>query len=175
LRRGDHFVKLLAFLGLALHWFNPLMWLSYFLMTKDMELSCDESVMRRAKNDIRVGYSGSLLSMCVRQSGLPNPLQFGGSGVKSRIKNVLGFKKCSRFVTALSAVFAVMIVGVCVFNAASVDYAIQLNETEQVVWEIVEEIGEMSFVDSPVKTFYVTMSSHQSGFITTFTISARQR
>ena len=102
IKRGDHIIKLLAFAGLALHWFNPLMWASYFLMTKDMELSCDESVMKRSSEDIRAGYSASLLSLSVKQSGLPNPLAFGESNVKSRIKNVLGFKKPAFWISVVS-------------------------------------------------------------------------
>jgi hypothetical protein len=88
-------------------------------MARDMELSCDESVMRRSQTDIRADYSASLLNMSVRQAGLPNPLSFGGNNVKSRIKNVLRFKKCSRFVAALSGVFTVAVVGVCIVNGAS--------------------------------------------------------
>lgn len=119
LRRGDHFIKLLAFAGLALHWFNPIIWVSYFLMSRDMELSCDESVMRKAETDIRCNYSSSLLRMSVRQSGLPNPLPFGESSVKARVKNVLGFKKCPRFIAVLSSIFAVAVIGVSVVNGAS--------------------------------------------------------
>gem|GEM_PF-2143112 len=106
IRRGDHIIKLLAFAGLAAHWFNPLMWASYLLMTKDMELSCDESVMKRSSEDIRSGYSAALLSLSVKQSGLPNPLAFGESNVKSRIKNVLGFKKPAFWISAASIILA---------------------------------------------------------------------
>ena len=104
IRRGDHIIKLLAFIGLALHWFNPLMWASYFLMTKDMELSCDESVIKRSSEDIRSGYSATLLSLSVKQSGLPNPLAFGESNVKSRIKNVLSFKKPVFWISVVSVI-----------------------------------------------------------------------
>jgi hypothetical protein len=95
------------------------MWVSYFLMARDMELSCDESVMRLSHTDIRAEYSASLLNMSVRQSGLPNPLSFCESSVKSRIRNVLAFKKCSRFFSAISATFTVAVLSVCVVNAAS--------------------------------------------------------
>jgi len=119
IRRGDHFVKLIAFAGIALHWFNPLMWASYFLMSRDMELSCDESVMRRAKTDIRQSYSHSLLNMCVRQSGLPNPISFCESNVKSRVKNILAFKKSSRLILITSTIFTFVIFSFCVVNAVS--------------------------------------------------------
>jgi hypothetical protein len=76
-------------------------------MTKDMEMSCDERVMKQSSEDIRANYSNSLLSMSARRSGLPNPLAFGESNVKSRVKNVLNFKKRSRWIIALAAVLVV--------------------------------------------------------------------
>ena len=110
IKRRDHLIKLLAYIGLTIHWFNPLMWLSYFLMSKDMELSCDESVMRKSGEDIRANYSNSLLSLSVKQSGLPNPLAFGESNVKSRIKNVLNFKRHSRLIIIIAVVVAAVVI-----------------------------------------------------------------
>jgi bla regulator protein BlaR1 len=81
-----------------------LLWISYFLMVKDMEMSCDESVMRQTNGDSRLGYSDSLLRLSVRQSGLISPLAFGESSVKSRIRNVLNYKKPRFWVTALAVV-----------------------------------------------------------------------
>ncbi|HZX45850.1 MAG TPA: M56 family metallopeptidase [Clostridia bacterium] len=104
IRRRDHLIKPAAYLAVILHWFNPLLWLSYFLMVRDMEMSCDESVMRQTDGDARLGYSNSLLRLSERQSGLISPLAFGESSVKSRIKNVLRYKKPSFWVTALVAV-----------------------------------------------------------------------
>jgi hypothetical protein len=87
--------KLLAFLALIHHWFNPLMWLCFALMSRDMEMSCDESVLHRLGEGAKGSYSGSLLSLAVKRKGLlaVNPLAFGESYVKVRIKNVLNFKK----------------------------------------------------------------------------------
>lgn len=93
IRRLDFIVKPVAFLVLVVHWFNPLIWLSYFLMIRDMEMSCDEKVMKSADGDFRVGYSKTLLTLASRQSGLLSPLSFGESNVKSRVKNILNFKK----------------------------------------------------------------------------------
>jgi len=95
IRRKDNLIKPLAFLALILHWFNPLMWLAFILMSKDMEMSCDESVLRKlgecAKND----YSCSLLSLSLKRNNLlsTNPLGFGENHIKARIKNVLNYKK----------------------------------------------------------------------------------
>lgn len=100
IRRLDYIIKPFAFLVMIIHWFNPLMWLCYFLMSKDMEMSCDESVIRQSSEDIRANYSHSLLSLSAKQSGILIPLAFGESNIKSRIKNVLSYKK-----PALWAVF----------------------------------------------------------------------
>ena len=92
IRRGDHVARAAFFAALALHWFNPLVWLAYRLMNRDMEMSCDESVMRRTAGDIRVSYSTSLLSLSV-SGGLLSPLAFGESSVSGRVKNVLSWRR----------------------------------------------------------------------------------
>lgn len=81
IRRLDYLVKPFAFLVLIIHWFNPIMWLSFALMSKDMEMSCDESVIRRMGSDRKASYSNSLLSLAVKRSGLlvGSPLAFGES------------------------------------------------------------------------------------------------
>ncbi len=109
--RGDYIVKPLAFLALALHWFNPVIWLCYFLMVKDMEMSCDESVIGRYGQDIRASYSSSLLSLSARQNGFSSLLAFGETNVKSRIKNVLNYKK-PNFWVVIAAVLMVLSVAV---------------------------------------------------------------
>ena len=103
IRRRDYVLKFLAFLALTVHWFNPLVWVSYRLMSEDMEMSCDEAVLRTADSDIRRIYSTSLVSLYARKPGLLSPLAFGGGSIrymKERIKNVLNFKKTSRMAAA---------------------------------------------------------------------------
>jgi len=113
IRRKDYLIKPLAFLALILHWFNPLIWLSFVLMSRDMEMSCDESVLRRLGEDAKRGYSYSLLSLSVQKKGLlaANPLAFGENHTKARIKNVLNFKKPAFWVIVIAviAVCAVVI------------------------------------------------------------------
>ena len=130
IRRYDYIFKPVAFLALVLHWFNPVIWLSYFLMIKDMEMSCDESVIKQSSEDIRAGYSSSLLSLSIKQSGLLNllsPLAFGESSVSSRIKNVLNYKKPAFWVIIL-AVAAVITVLVS-FMANPLNMITYKNET----------------------------------------------
>jgi bla regulator protein BlaR1 len=76
IKRKDYIIKPMAFLAVVLHWFNPLIWLCYFLMSKDMEMSCDESVIKQSREDIRASYSHSLLSLSAKQSGFFNPTGF---------------------------------------------------------------------------------------------------
>ena len=104
IRRFDHIFRALAWLALAVHWFNPLVWLAFHLAGKDMEMSCDEAVLERMGRDIRADYSTSLLRLS--QGGrLPaGPLAFGGSGFQSRIKNVLNYKRPAFWVAPLALV-----------------------------------------------------------------------
>ncbi len=94
LKRKDHLWKPLGFLLLALHWFNPLMWLGYVLLCRDIELACDEKVIRELDPDARADYSEVLLSYGVgRKSISACPVAFGEVSVKSRVKSVLNYKK----------------------------------------------------------------------------------
>ena len=108
IKRRDYLIKPVAFIALAIHWFNPIIWLSFILMVKDMEMSCDENVMKYSKEDIRGDYSNSLLSISIKQSGLISPISFGGGNTKGRIKNILNYKQ-PRFWVVLIGVVAVII------------------------------------------------------------------
>jgi beta-lactamase regulating signal transducer with metallopeptidase domain len=107
--RRDYLIKPLAFLGLAVHWFNPLMWLSFRLMCRDMETSCDERAARALEPEGRAGYSAALLRLASKRSALPGgPLAFGESGVKARVRHILNYKKPAFWLAAaaLAAVIA---------------------------------------------------------------------
>jgi beta-lactamase regulating signal transducer with metallopeptidase domain len=112
IRRFDHVMKIIAFTALCIHWFNPLVWIAFTLTIKDMEMSCDESVMRRLGANIREEYSASLLSLATgRKIIAGTPLAFGEGDTKSRIKNMLRYKKPALWVmlAALIAVAAIFI------------------------------------------------------------------
>jgi len=94
IRRKDHIIKILAFLIVAIHWFNPLVWIAFMLMSTDMELSCDEKVLNEINEEIKKPYAKSLLSLAAGRHILNgSPLAFGEGNVKERIKNVLNYKK----------------------------------------------------------------------------------
>jgi len=104
IKRLEYLIKPVAFLVAFAHWFNPIVWVSYALMARDMELSADESVMKRYDFDIRGSYSNSLLALSAKKSGLLSPLAFGETGVKERVKNVLHYKKPAFWVSVVAAV-----------------------------------------------------------------------
>lgn len=101
--RKDHLVKLLAFLLLAIHWFNPLIWVAYILLCRDIELACDEKAIRALGEEHKKVYSQALLKCSVsRRSIAACPIAFGETGVKGRIKNVLHYKKPAFWIVLVS-------------------------------------------------------------------------
>jgi len=105
IKRYDHIVKFVAYFILCLHWFNPLAWLAFWLMGADMEMSCDERVMRELGGDIAADYSMSLVRIAAgNRLALGSPLAFGEGGIKERVKRVLKFKKPSRVLVVLAVV-----------------------------------------------------------------------
>lgn len=102
-KRGDHIVKLLVFAVVAVHWFNPLVWAAYVFFIRDMEISCDEAVLSHAEKNINKQYANSLLKYAAKQNGFVlSPLTFGEPSLKSRIRNVLQFKKRGVAVTVIA-------------------------------------------------------------------------
>lgn len=94
IKRFDYLIKPFAFLVLCIHWFNPLVWIAFVLMSRDMEMSCDEGVLRKMGNSIKKEYSSSILALSFDRRMLNgSPLAFGESNTKGRIKNVLYYKK----------------------------------------------------------------------------------
>lgn len=112
IRRGDPIVRLLAFVLLAAYWINPFVWLAYFLMIRDMEMSCDEAVLLQLGTQIRKAYSNSLLTFATgRKQVTFSPLAFGESDTSGRIKNILDFKK-PKVWGSLLAILAVILAAV---------------------------------------------------------------
>ena len=104
IRRGDHWWKPLGFLLLTVHWFNPLLWLSYILLCRDIELACDEKVIREMGSEQRADYTQALVSCSVsRRSIAACPLAFGEVGVKTRVKSVMNYKKPAFWIILASA------------------------------------------------------------------------
>ena len=113
LRRGDHLWKPLGFLLLTIHWFNPVMWLSYVLLCRDIELACDEAVIKKLGCEQRADYMQALVSCSVNRRRIAAcPLAFGEIGVKERVKSVMNYKKPTFWIILL-AVIACIVLAVC--------------------------------------------------------------
>ena len=116
LKRKDHWVRVLTYCLLCIHWINPLCWIAYYLMTKDMEMSCDEHVLSGVK-DIRATYSDALLSLAMeRGNRITAPITFGGVNVKERIKNAMRFKRTGKITSLFAALLCVLTLASCAFN-----------------------------------------------------------
>ena len=121
IRRWDHVWKPLAFLLLAVNWFNPVLWAAYVLLGRDMERACDEMVLKNADAAQRAAYSRALVS-CAAQPKMAAvcPLAFGEVAVKERVKNVLNYKKPALWAVILLVV-AAAIIGVCLLTKPAED------------------------------------------------------
>lgn len=121
IRRGDHIIKTAAYFALMVHWFNPLIWLAFILAEKDMEMSCDEAVLRKMGSDIKADYSSSLLNLSAGHKALVGiPLAFGEGNIKSRIKNVIHYKKPAPWIILL-----------CVLLVAGIAFGLIANPKEK--------------------------------------------
>ncbi len=113
IRRKDHLWKPLGFLVLTLHWFNPLMWLGYVLLCRDIELACDEKVVKELSTEQKADYSQALLTCSVNRRMIAAcPLAFGEVGVKDRVKSVLNYKKPTFWIIVVAIALSI-IVAVC--------------------------------------------------------------
>ena len=136
IRRGDPLFRALAYLALSLHWFNPLVWAAFFVSARDMEMACDETVLRRLGEEIKREYSSSLLVMAQGKGLVTNiSLAFGEGDTGKRIKNVLSYKKTS-VRAVIAGVFAVALALVAlgtnpVEQAAAGDFDDSVNEGKQ--------------------------------------------
>ena len=141
LRRNDHIFRLLAFIALMLHWFNPLVWIAFYLSGKDMEMSCDESVMKRIKEDIRAEYCASLLGLATGRHIVPGTyLAFGEGDVGSRIRNVMKYQKP----TVFSIIFAIVLVSgtICTFGSDPKPSQIESDENSRKTDDVQSSINE---------------------------------
>ena len=116
LKRRDHFWKHLGFALLKVYWFNPVLWIAYILLCKDIELACDEKATKNYEPSQKAGYTQALLYFSVPKNSLfICPFSFSESGIKNRIKSVLNYKKPA-FWLILVSVIATIVVSILVFS-----------------------------------------------------------
>ena len=139
IRRKDHWWKPLGFLLLTIHWFNPLMWLAYVLLCRDIELACDEKVIQELGNKQRADYTQALVACSVNRRMIAAcPLAFGEVGVKERVKSVMNYKKPAFWIIILSVVACVGVAVCFLTNPKHDSYTLRIvvpaGSTEQVVY-----------------------------------------
>ena len=110
IKRFDSIIKFVAFFIVSIHWFNPLVWVAYYLMGEDMELSCDESVIKEMGYEVKKDYSSSLLSLSSGEKIIGgSPVAFGENNIKGRIKNILNYKKPKLGVILISLIIILIL------------------------------------------------------------------
>lgn len=128
LKRKDNIWKLLAFCLLIMHWFNPLVWVSYILLNRDLELSCDESVIKNYDNNQRADYSKSLLGCSVENKKvLIFPLGFCEVGVKERVKSIMNYKKPTFWVSIVAMVVCLLVVLGFLTDPKQDEFSLRIN------------------------------------------------
>ena len=133
IRRKDHWWKPLGFILLALHWFNPIMWLGYILLCTDIELACDEKVIKEMDNEAKADYTQALVASSVNRRRIAAcPLAFGEVGVKKRVTSVLHYKKPA-FWIILAAIVICIVVAVCFLTDPATEPKISLPIAEGIV------------------------------------------
>lgn len=136
IRRRDHWWKLLGFVLLTLYWFNPLVWIAYVLLCRDIEMACDEAVIRDLDNEGRADYAQALVTYSTKRQVLAvHPLAFGENAVKSRLKAVMNYRKASRWSVAFIIV-SCMLLAMCFLtdpvNAAQIDILPEVETGETI-------------------------------------------
>ena len=155
IRRLDPLWKLIAFLLLAVYWWNPLVWIAFFYMVRDMEMSCDEAVIEQFGNEIKQGYSNSLLSFAMdRHPYSFAPVAFGEGDAGRRIKNVLNFKKPHTWVAILVFVLLVVVGVSCLTNGK-----------DKISSETVSDTENSQMQQTAVETTEAPMSSDNSSTV----------
>ena len=169
IRRCDHIIKLLAYFALCIHWFNPLVWAAFILAGKDMEMSCDEAVIRKMGSQIRADYSASLLRLATHKKIIAGmPLAYGEGDTKGRVMNMAKWKKPRLWVSLICLLLCITILVACAVNPVDEEYSDE-QQTEQL--PIVDSVelepvvdGSMIITDTELVQYGTLKMLLPSGF-----------
>jgi len=160
LSRRDHWWKACGFVLLTVYWFHPLVWIAYFLLCRDLELACDEKVIRNLALEEKKGYAGALLSCSTSSFSLPMcPLAFGEPDVKERVWSVLHYRKPAFGLLAISVIVC-LVTAMCFLTEPE---TILAEEPEEKLSEVLVSSMENSAKDSPVPTLDHGVTLPQNG------------
>ena len=168
LDKGDHWIKMIGFLALSLHWFNPLVWVAYILLCKDIEMACDERVVQFMELEERKSYSAALIACSSRQMHFAaSPVAFGEVNVKKRILSVLNYKKPSFWISLLGVV-AFFFVAVCLLTSPPATAEMPVVETlspeQQAQRELLDECyADVEAAFAKDEFFYEIIASNTRG------------
>ena len=152
IRRKDHWWKPLGFLLLTIHWFNPLMWLAYVLLCRDIELACDEKVIKGLSNEQRADYTQALVTCSVNRRMIAAcPLTFGEVGVKERVKSVMNYKKPAFWVIIIAVIVCVGVAVCFLTNPKQDRYTLRIVVPTGSQEEFVYTDEEVSTVRNSIK------------------------
>ena len=152
IRRKDHWWKPLGFLLLTIHWFNPLMWLAYVLLCRDIELACDEKVIKGLSNEQRADYTQALVACSVNHRMIAAcPLTFGEVGVKERVKSVMNYKKPAFWVIIIAVIVCVGVAVCFLTNPKQDRYTLRIVVPAGSQEEYVYTDEEVSTVRNSIK------------------------
>ena len=164
LKRRDHWWKPLGFLLLTVYWFNPVLWLAYILLCRDIELACDEKVIKEMGAQIKKPYSNALVNCSVpRRAVAACPLAFGETGVKSRIKSVLSYKRPAFWIVAV-AVIASVAVAVCFMTNPKTPLSKSNPDLDSAVSQAIFDINsQYSHIGECVAEGHVVLGTEEKG------------
>ena len=152
IRRKDHWWKPLGFLLLTIHWFNPLIWWAYVLLCRDIELACDEKVIKKLGNEQRADYTQALVACSVNRRMIAAcPLAFGEVGVKERVKSVMNYKKPAFWVIIIAVIVCVGVAVCFLTNPKQDRYTLRIVVPAGSQEEFVYTDEEVSTVRNSIK------------------------
>lgn len=150
IKRLDHITKLVSFVILTLHWFNPLVWIAYSLMVRDMEMSCDEGVLKHLGAEAKKDYGLTLVQMGTKKKfAAALPLSFGENGVRKRVVNILNFKKPKVIAIILCVAVCIVAAAVCLTNGVN-----KTDEIEEMQTKIEEYCNNQHAIISAENDYY---------------------
>ena len=170
LDKGDHWIKMIGFLALSLHWFNPLVWVAYILLCKDIEMACDERVVQFMELEERKSYSAALIACSSRQMHFAaSPVAFGEVNVKKRILSVLNYKKPSFWISLLGVV-AFFFVAVCLLTSPPATADMPTVETLSPEQQAQKDLMDKCYADveaafAKEEFFYEMYSTYTQGYM----------
>lgn len=163
IHRLDHVVKLIGFGVLLLHWMNPFVWLAFLLMSKDMEMSCDEAVIRQMGMEIKKEYSTSLLNMAMGKNRIVGtPLAFGEGNVNGRIQNVLHYKKVGVGIIVLCLFVVIIVIALFATNRLERN-RIKLSRGRELPATVSTEVLQEYDLQPEAKSYMVFLTTLEEG------------